>query len=215
MISPEKVLVSTGLMVSLDARIATGMRRKKPASLVLCSRHSPASLRRVEGQPNQLTDISVSTRLTGSPRLCLLLRRYAHYLLELLVLKRRSERLHSSGKHHLRVFAGAAEDERTEVFVPLAVRSERLGGDPGAHSFEVVERHSPFGNSFEDMLPERARQVNESDLRQSRRSRRWPGSVLRLLRSSCQGRRRRGTVRKPLPAWRAPPIRLRRRVRQG
>jgi len=43
--------------------------------------------------------------------------------------KRRSERLHSSGKHRFQVFAGAAEDERTEVFVPVAVRSERLGGD--------------------------------------------------------------------------------------
>ena len=77
-----------------------------------------------------------------------------------------SERLHSLLQDRLRVFTGAVELERAEVFVPIAFGRDRACSDPSLEGQEVVHGYSPFVNSLEEMLPDGAGQISELNLRQ-------------------------------------------------
>ena len=70
----------------------------------------------------------------------------------------------------LRVFAAAAELERPEVLVPIAVGRMRIRLDPCLQALEIGERNPPLIHPFQKMSPYAPRQIRESDLRQSRPS---------------------------------------------
>jgi hypothetical protein len=91
-------------------------------------------------------------------------------------------RLHTPDQERLRVFAAATQLERPEVLVPVAFRSTRLRFHPSLQAPQVGKRNPALVYAFKKVLPQAARKIRESDLRQLRLSRKRRESVpVRLL----------------------------------
>src|ERR1017187_3748893 len=95
---------------------------------------------------------------------------------------------HAFGQHSLREFAGTADHERAEVFVPIAFWRPRGGVHPLLKPAQILDGNLTVLYSRQDVLPDGSRQTREADLRQWRPSRRPPESGPSPLRSCARFR---------------------------